>query len=250
MPPAPAGLLDDHVARAMDVLRRRRAGSCRSRRATGATPWWQRIPLGAVAAALVVVALVGVAGLGGVRTGTTTTPRRPRSTRPDDRRPTTAPVTPRTAGGQQETTADAMEESAPSRRGASSDRPGPLRQLRRPGRGPARRAGLARGRDEPDAPPTRRTSTAATSAAARTARAATDPCGAVALLGIDPARVVVVRTVRSAPTRSRSWSTTPRTGGGWPSSTTRPAPSPSTASSERSPPSPNRQRSRSSDGLS
>jgi hypothetical protein len=61
VPPPPPGLLDDHVAAAMGafddearVVPLARRGSTRS--------WWQRIPFGAVAAGLVIVALiVGIA---------------------------------------------------------------------------------------------------------------------------------------------------------------------------------------------
>lgn len=64
VPPPPPGLLDDHVAAAMDEF----DGDGDARvvplgRSRAAQPWWQRIPLGAVAAGLVIVALIGAIGL-------------------------------------------------------------------------------------------------------------------------------------------------------------------------------------------
>ncbi|HAS13383.1 MAG TPA: hypothetical protein DCS55_23180 [Acidimicrobiaceae bacterium] len=62
VPPPPPGLLDDHVAAAMDEF----GGDARVvplGRSRAAQPWWQRIPLGAVAAGLVIVALIGAIGL-------------------------------------------------------------------------------------------------------------------------------------------------------------------------------------------
>jgi len=62
VPPPPPGLLDEHVAAAMDAF----DGDARVvplGRSRAAQPWWQRIPLGAVAAGLVIVALIGAIGL-------------------------------------------------------------------------------------------------------------------------------------------------------------------------------------------
>lgn len=74
VPPPPTGLLDQQVGAALADLDAADDGArddgapadgvvpLRGRR-TGGTPWWQRLPLGAVAAAVVVVALVSAIGL-------------------------------------------------------------------------------------------------------------------------------------------------------------------------------------------
>lgn len=67
VPPAPRGLLDDHVAAALaafddlEPVPVGRAAPVAS--LTGRRPWWQRVPLGAVAAAVAVIALVGALGI-------------------------------------------------------------------------------------------------------------------------------------------------------------------------------------------
>lgn len=74
VPPPPTGLLDQQVGAALADLDAADDGArddgapadgvvpLRGRR-TGGAPWWQRLPLGAVAAAVVVVALVSAIGL-------------------------------------------------------------------------------------------------------------------------------------------------------------------------------------------
>jgi negative regulator of sigma E activity len=71
VPSPPAALLDAHVAAALAELER-----ASSDRGTGAgavvtlaerRPWWQRLPIAAVAAAVAVVALAGVIGLAAAR---------------------------------------------------------------------------------------------------------------------------------------------------------------------------------------
>lgn len=64
VPPPPAGLLDAHVAAALDAEAGAEAGAGADGAGSVAAladrrPWWQRAPLGAVAAAIAVVALVG-----------------------------------------------------------------------------------------------------------------------------------------------------------------------------------------------
>ncbi|HEU5085218.1 MAG TPA: hypothetical protein VFU14_17885 [Acidimicrobiales bacterium] len=72
VPPPPAELVDDHVSAALaamddDELAAHDAPAAvpldAARRARPAQPWWQRVPLGAVAAVIAVVALVGAIGL-------------------------------------------------------------------------------------------------------------------------------------------------------------------------------------------
>lgn len=66
VPPVPDGLLDQHVAVALDAFdapaAEARVVPLEARRA-GRRTWWQRAPLGAVAAVVAVVALVGAVGL-------------------------------------------------------------------------------------------------------------------------------------------------------------------------------------------
>jgi hypothetical protein len=66
VPPVPDGLLDRHVAAALDAFDEPATDTAvvpiDTRRAGGRT-WWQRAPLGAVAAVVAVVALVGAVGL-------------------------------------------------------------------------------------------------------------------------------------------------------------------------------------------
>lgn len=187
VPPPPAGLLDDHVTRAMasfdDKGRVVPIG-----RTAGATPWWQRIPLGAVAAALVVVALVGIASLGGFGGDDEDTA----ATAFDSTDDSGGDSDMGEMGGEQAPMADTMEDGAtleaeaglaPDR--ASYDSYDDLAislqdELARP---TAATTGAA---DDPDA----------ADGAARSAgddEDGTDPCDAVAVLGIDPVAVVLVR---------------------------------------------------------
>jgi hypothetical protein len=67
VPPAPAALLDEHVATALAAFGEEALGAGGDRaavtRLTARSAWWQRAPLGAVAAAVVVVALAGAIGV-------------------------------------------------------------------------------------------------------------------------------------------------------------------------------------------
>lgn len=202
VPPAPAGMLDDQVARAMAAFDDA-ATVVPMARAAGATAWWQRIPLGAVAAALVVVALIGaISVLGqGAEDDDTATAALERADADDN-----AGESGGGGGGSaatEERLADAMDdtaameaETAPGAGATESAAPaagrlafadydeltGALREELAP------RSGF----DVPDEDTT--TTTARAADEEGTAEPA-DPCGAVAVLGLDPPAVVVVRPV-------------------------------------------------------
>jgi hypothetical protein len=193
VPPPPAGLLDDHLARAMDAFDEEGTVVAIGR---ARTSWWQRIPLGAVAAALVVVALVGIASLAG---------------QGGDDKEDTATAALESAdegseggdsGDDSAATADAPDEEAALESAAGFG-------------GGDRRAyesydDLAAGiRDElgssdatadaPEADGRERTTTSARRGEAEEDAPSTDPCGAVQVLGVDPAAVLLVRPVVVTP---------------------------------------------------
>jgi hypothetical protein len=188
VPPPPAGLLDDQVARAMasfdDEARVVPIG-----RTAGATPWWQRIPLGAVAAALIVVALVGIASLGGFGGDDEDTAATAFDSTDDSAGDSGDDSA---AGGAQAPMADAMEESATleTEAGLAPDRArfdsyddlvASLQdELARPTAATGGQAG------DPD-------DTAGEERSAGDGEGVTDPCDAVAVLDVDPATVVLVR---------------------------------------------------------
>lgn len=195
LPPPPAGLLDDQVARAMAAFDDA-ATVVPMAPSARATAWWQRIPLGAVAAALVVVALIGAISLLGQGA--------------DDDDTATAALEEADAGdtgggsgATEERRADTMDDSAAMEAEGA------------PGAGSAGSATAGRGvfadydqlagalREElaprpgsgvPDEGADEDLSTTAQADAERTGEPS-DPCGAVAVLGLDPPAVVVVRPV-------------------------------------------------------
>lgn len=195
VPSPPEGLVDDHVARAMAAF----DGEGRVvsiGRAGGPTSWWQRIPLGAVAAALVVVALIGAASLGsfgGDDDDTATSALDTADDSDDSRDGDDSGGETGSAGATQESTGDAAEESttleadaglAPERV-SYVDYDGLAAGLRAELAGPAATTEPASD-DEDLAERTERN-------AGSGEGAGTDPCGAVPLLGLDPASVVLVR---------------------------------------------------------
>lgn len=191
VPPPPAGLLDDQIAAAMGAFDDAGTVVALDRHRN---PWWQRIPLGAVAAALVVVALVGLAGLAAQGGDDDAADTATAALEAEDERAGDG-----AAGGGEDAVADAAEESAALESSAAFD-----------GERPAFESydELAAGiRDELAASPASSGATqdapdeqAATTTSARSRGAsdddegsATDPCGAVQVLGVDPADVVLVR---------------------------------------------------------
>lgn len=185
-PPAP-GMLDDHVAAAMAAFDPQgRVVPMASRRPE---PWWQRIPLGAVAAALVAIALVGAIGLAS-RSGE------------DDSADT--------ATGALES-ADEGAESGSAGGGTSEDFGAAADAMEE---GPVLESdagGVTRAYDsyEALADDLRQELAAAAPSAGGGASASAapeaergeggDPCDAVDLLGLDPAAVVLVRNVLVTP---------------------------------------------------
>jgi hypothetical protein len=194
VPPAPAGLLDDQAARAMAAFGDA-ATVVPMARSGRASAWWQRIPLGAVAAALVVVGLIGAISLLGQGA--------------DDDDTATATLDAADAGDSgggsgatEERLDDTMDDSAameaegaPEAGSAGSAAPsafadydelaGALREELAP------RPGF----DVPDDSADQDTSTTARAADGQGTGEPSDPCGAVAVLGLDPPAVVVVRPV-------------------------------------------------------
>jgi hypothetical protein len=194
VPPPPGGLLDDHVARAMAAFDDGARVAPLRRSPVAARPWWQRIPVGAVAAALVVVALIGAIGLA--------------STLDDDGDDTATSTFDAGDGGLDsaddaapddgDASAGAMEESTTLDPDAQFDAMG----------GRAAYDGydsladdlaaqLAAGDGDAEAPVAE--SDVSTTQSERSgdedAADGVDPCGAVGLLGLDPADVVLVRPV-------------------------------------------------------
>lgn len=186
VPPPPPDLVDVHVAQAMDAFDEgQRVVSLSERRPD--QPWWQRIPLGAVAAALVVVALVGAIGLasragdGGDGDDTATAALESDG----DHGAATA------AGGgtsEERGAADAQADSAPSA-GAMA--------------GPVGRRAFASYEDLADQLRAELDPTATSGGEEPTTSSAergttddagpVDPCGAVEQLGLDPTAVLLVR---------------------------------------------------------
>lgn len=199
VPAPPAGLLDDHVARALQDFD---ADATvvplgRDRKAS----WSQRIPLGAVAAALVLVALVGVVGLAS-RAGD------------DDDAADTATAAlegsedeaaERSAGAADDAggtatagdSGEAMEESATLEAEADMGAPG-MRAAYDSYDALADDLRAELGAPAPSAGQTSGTSEAMADDGTDAARDE-DPCGAVGLLELDPAAVLVVRTVLVGP---------------------------------------------------
>lgn len=185
VPPAPAGLLDDQIARAMGAFDEDGTVVAIGR---DRTPWWQRIPLGAVAAALVVVALVGIASLagqGGDDEADTATAALESADEGAD------------GGGSAEDSfaADAADEEAAfessAGAGAGGDRPAfesydDLAAGIRDELGTSGATSAAPAPDDPQPTTSQRSE-------ADEETASTDPCGAVQVLGIDPAAVLLVR---------------------------------------------------------
>lgn len=190
VPLPPPGLVDEQVARAMGRFDADDRVVPLDRRRTGPQPWWQRIPLGVVAAALVVVALIGAVGLA--------------STGGDDEADTATAAFeagdgssgPGSGGGSAPTedsgAAGTMEHGAAPDSGERSDAVGTrpydsfeaLADDLRAELSLAEAEAEGAGRDG-----------GATTTADRQPGPGGDPCGAVGLLGIDPATVVVVRGV-------------------------------------------------------
>lgn len=193
VPPPPAGLLDDHVARAMAAFDEE-SPVVRIGRGRSATPWWQRIPLGAVAAALIVVALIGVASLGGFGGDDDDTATSALDTADDSGGADGSAGGSAGAGGTQESMADAGEESTTLEAETGFDAAGApavygdydelADDLRDELAAPAATTGPAPD-DEDLADDARR--------AEDGEGGGDDPCGAVSLLGLDPAGVVLVR---------------------------------------------------------
>lgn len=192
VPPAAPGLLDEHVARALgDFDEDRTVVALGARRARP----WERIPLAAVAAALVVVALIGAASVAS-RTG-------------DDEADT--------ATGALESVEDSAGETGTAGSGGAfgtdddAGASGDTRLEDEAGAGAAATRGAydsfdalaqdlraeldgAEGQAEAAPAPASEEATAADGADSDD-----DPCGAVGVLGLDPATVVLVRTVLVAP---------------------------------------------------
>lgn len=193
VPLAPPGLLDEHVARALEDFDEDRTvvalGARRPRP-------WERIPLAAVAAALVVVALIGAAGLAS-RTGDDADTATAALDSADDSAGETGAAGSAGAFGTGDSggaVGDATREAEAGAGGAATrsayDTFDALAQDLR-----AELDG-AEGQAEA-APAPAPASDEAT--AADGADSGDDPCGAVAVLGLDPATVVLVRTVLVAP---------------------------------------------------
>lgn len=197
--PPPTGLVDDHVAEAMAAFDDEgRVVSLGGRTSTQA--WWQRIPLGAVAAGLVVVALIGAIGLASTvndddsaDTATATFDAADEGTDAGD---DSAPDDGESSGGA------AMEESTALDAGAPFDATGERAAYDSyDALAGDLQEQLASAPDAGEAADAE--SDLATTSSQRTTDAgdegATDPCGAVSLLGLDPADVVLVRPVVVTP---------------------------------------------------
>lgn len=192
VPPPPAGLLDDHVALAMAAFDDEGRVVPLARRST--RPWWQRIPLGAVAAAVVVIALFGAIGL--ASQGQDDDSATASLDSAGDAAETSAggeATTSQDDGG--ETLEDVQREAATFEAGAGIARPiyddvddlaEDLRsELAAPG-----------GSTDAAPDPSAATTTAeADEAEGSDGAAVDDPCDAVDLLGLDPSTVVLVRSV-------------------------------------------------------
>ncbi len=198
VPPAPPGLLDDHVARALEDLDTgRTVVSLEARR----TRWFERIPLGAVAAVLVVAAFVGFASLASQNRGgddsATASLESADDSADDSGGDGDAPSDDAfgTAGGG---STDAAEEEATRQGDAEMSAPAPATaydsydaladDLR------AELDGAVP--DQGDAAPSPTSEEMTTS---EDGAGPQDPCGAVELLGLDPATVVLARTVLVGP---------------------------------------------------
>lgn len=197
VPPAPPGLVDDHVARALEAFGDEDRVVALDRRRPGAKPWWQRIPLGAVAAGLVVVALIGAIALASTGDDDDADSATADLERADD-------LIGPGAGGGGGTTSDAgpaagaMEDSTALESGGGFDAVGQriydtydaLADDLRAELSSATRGAEADARDaEGDSGST----------AAGEAAPSGDPCDAVGLLDLDPAAVVLVRSVTVPP---------------------------------------------------
>lgn len=187
VPPPPPGLLDDHVAAAMGafdddarVVPLARRGSTRS--------WWQRIPFGAVAAGLVIVALiVGIAtttGDGDDDTDTAATALDSSGTDDagDEARSDDGEAS---AGAGMEDSLESQEHFEASGERMAYDSVDALVD--------DVRARLPVGPHDPDADaPVAESDPTTTQADRSVDEGAVDPCDAVSLLGLDPADVVLV----------------------------------------------------------
>ena len=167
-------------------------------RAQRATPWWQRIPLGAVAAALVVVALIGAISLLGQGGGDDDTATAALDQADDSGE----------AGGGSDAADESMAATLDSEATPESGAPagGGSTPAERPAYADYEQ--LAGGlRDELAAPASTTAPDEGDDGADSTERAAdaesgaepSDPCGAVALLGLDPPAVLLVRSVVVGP---------------------------------------------------
>ena len=194
VPPAPPGLRDDQVARAMAAFDDA-ATVVPMARSGGAAAWWQRIPLGAVAAVLVVVALIGAISVIGQGAD-------------DDDTATVAldaadgGDTGGGSGATEERLADTMDDSAameaegaPEAGSAGSAAPGAFADYDELAGALREELAPERGFDVPDEGADEDPSTTARAADGEGTGEPSDPCGAVAVLGLDPSAVVVVRPV-------------------------------------------------------
>ncbi|MCO8126235.1 hypothetical protein NHL50_03335 [Acidimicrobiia bacterium EGI L10123] len=194
VPPPPPGLLDDHVAAAMDAF----DGDARVvplGRSRTAQPWWQRIPLGAVAAGLVIVALIGAIGLASTIEGddddTATASLDAADDSGESAEATDGADGDASAGATMEDSAalDADEGSQPEASG------GPIAYGSADDLVDDVRARLADDPDEAEAPTEERDLSTTTPAEPDgddgDDERVEDPCDAVAQLGIDPADVVL-----------------------------------------------------------
>lgn len=200
VPPAPAGLLDDQVTRALASFDDQ-ATVVPMRATRGGTSWWQRIPLGAVAAALVVVALVSAVSLanrggGDDDTATAASDEAVEDTTGDDASAnsgsTDDSAAARTTRAEQEAGSGAGEAAAGRARQVYGDYEqlaADIRDELAAGAAPTAAPDDADGQEP-----------AATGAGeAEVASDPSNPCGAVGLLGVDPAAVVLVRSVVVGP---------------------------------------------------
>ncbi len=191
VPPAPAGLLDDHVARALDELDAgRTVVSLGARRPS----WWERIPLGAVAAVLVIVAFVGFANLASQGddddTATASLESADDSAADGDSSSDDASGTAGSGG------ADTAEEEASREAAADMSAPAPAYDSYDALADDLRAELAGDAPDQSDAAPAPSSDEMTTS---EDAVGSEDPCDAVALLGLDPAAVVLVRTALVGP---------------------------------------------------
>lgn len=194
VPPPPPGLVDDQVSRALAAFGDGERVVALDRRPSGPKPWWQRIPLGAVAAALVVVALIGAVGLASTSSDEDADTATGALERADDG------IGPGSGGG---TSSDAgpaagtMEESTALESGDSFDAVGERLYDSYDALAEDLRAEVSPGGAEADAPDAGGDTGSAGSAGE--AAPSGDPCGAVGLLELDPAAVVLVRSVTVSP---------------------------------------------------